>query len=214
FYLPYHFYSTRWGIYLKASGIIRVASLLKDGMLKGGLPSIGDDDLLHLAQRILCEHEFFHFVAETACARAEVVAKKRLYDLYYPHPFAAPHEEALANAHSFLKALVGQPGPVKKIVGAWMAGQGPGYRDYKLWLPRGRFDHGCRRAAHHMLETIGRTSLPSAMTGPLPSASERQTGKAEPLLRRSCVSTVGADAVARTLPPNGARAGSATSILG
>jgi hypothetical protein len=162
YYLPYHFYPSRWGIYLKTSGILYVASLLK-----GPLFSVGDDDLLQLARRILFEHEFFHFVAETACARAEVVAKRCLYDVYYPHPFAAPHEEALANAHSFRKALVGQPPPVKKIVSKWMDGQGPGYRDYGRWLGRKRFADGCRRAAHYLLQPIGTVVVPSAWVGPV-----------------------------------------------
>jgi hypothetical protein len=159
YYLPYHFYESRWGIYLKTSGILLVGSLLKDGSL-----SLGDDDLLQLARRILFEHEFFHFVAETACARAEVVAKTRLYDVYYPHRYAAPHEEALANAHSFRRALVGQPPHIKKIVSTWMDGQGHGYRDYRLWKGRKRFDEGCRRSAHYMLQPLGTVALPSAAT--------------------------------------------------
>jgi hypothetical protein len=150
FYLPYHFYPSRWGIYLKTSGILLVASLLK-----GALFSLPDEDLVQLAEKILFEHEFFHFVAETACARAEVVAKTRLYDVYYPHPFGAPHEEALANAHAFRKALLRQPPPVKKAVSTWMKGQGPGYRDFDNWLGRARFEDGCRRSAHYMLQPIG-----------------------------------------------------------
>ena len=157
YYLPYHFYSTRWGIYLKTSGILYVASLLDDGLFP-----IGDDDLLELARRLLFEHEFFHFVAETACARAETVAKMRLYDPYYPHPFAAPHEEALANAHAIRNALVGQPATLKKRVSAWMDAQGPGYRDYGRWLGRNRFDEGCRLSAFYMTQPIRGGAAPVA----------------------------------------------------
>jgi hypothetical protein len=172
YYLPYHFYSSRWGIYLKASGILHVASLLKDALF-----SVGDEDVLQLAQRILFEHEFFHFIAETACARAEVVAKMRLYDVYYPHPFGAPHEEALANAYSFRKALVGQPASVKKIFAAWMEGQGPGYRDYARWLGRKSFDDGCRRSAHYIFQPIGKVALAIATAAGSLSASEGLTAR-------------------------------------
>jgi hypothetical protein len=181
FYLPYHFYSSRWGIYLKTSGVLYVASLLKDALI-----SVGDEDVLQLAQRILFEHEFFHFIVETACARAEVVAKTRLYDVYYPHPFAAPHEEALANAYSFRKALVGQPHPLKAIVAAWMDGQGPGYRDYGRWLGRKTFDAGCQRSAHYMLQPIGSAPRPSAAKrdsmSPREALTARRSGPCETVL--------------------------------
>lgn len=150
YYLPYHFYRSRWGIYLRTSGILEVASWLKD--VRPGLP---DEDHVQLAQRILFEHEFFHFVAETACARAEVVGKVRLYDVYYQHKYGAPHEEALANAYAFGKALVRQPASVKTAISTWMRGQGPGYRDFVKWLGRARFADGCKRSAHFMLLPIG-----------------------------------------------------------
>jgi hypothetical protein len=84
-----------------------------------------------------------------------VVGKMRLYDVYYPHPFGAPHEEALANAHAFRKALVTQPSPVKTTISTWMRGQGRGYQDFENWLGRARFEDGCRRSAHYMLQPIG-----------------------------------------------------------
>jgi hypothetical protein len=149
YYLPYHFYKSRWGIYFRTSGILYLASLLKDGPL-----APGDDHLLELARRILFEHEFFHFVAETACSRAEVVAKKPLYAAYYSHRLAAPHEEGLANAHAFRKAMRRQAKAIKKIVSDWMLSQGPGYRDYERWLAHSKFDAGCCRAARYMLEPI------------------------------------------------------------
>ena len=162
YYLPYHFYPTRWGIFLKTSGILHVASLLK-----GARVTLDDQNSTQLARQILFEHEFFHFVAETACARAEIVAQRRLYDPYYPHPYAAPHEEGLANAFAFRRALVGQPASVKSFVSKWMRAQGPGYREFERWLGRARFDDGCQRAAHYMLQAItGRIRARAASRGP------------------------------------------------
>lgn len=153
YYLPYHFYSSKWGIYLRASGILYLASLLKEGPL-----APGDSELLQLSRQILFEHEFFHFAAETGCSRGEVVAKRPLYEPYYPHPFGAPHEEALANAHAFRSAMRKRTPRLKTLVETWMSGQGLGYRDYHRWLSGARFNEGCRRASHYMLQATAAAS--------------------------------------------------------
>jgi hypothetical protein len=149
YYLPYHFYPEKWGVYLRASGILYLASVLKEA---AGAPA--DAELLELSRRILFEHEFFHFIAETACSQAEVVANIRLYEPYFPNPYAAPHEEALANAYACRRAMRGRSAHIKAQVSTWMSRQPEGYRDYHRWLTRARFDTGCRRAAHYMLQPI------------------------------------------------------------
>ena len=154
---------------------------------------------MQLARRILFEHEFFHFVAETACARAEVVGKTCLYNVYFPHPFAAPLEEALANAHSFRKAMVRlgprwvvrQPTPVKRVVSKWMQSQGPGYRDFQHWLRPAQFEEGCRRAAHYMLQAIGVASGAGGSGSQLGSTSASRSSS----LSRSGSSTAARSAV-------------------
>jgi hypothetical protein len=69
FYLPFHFYKTNWGTYLLASGIVYLASVLKGSAL-----IVGDESFLNRAEALLQEHERFHFAAEVACSRAEVIA--------------------------------------------------------------------------------------------------------------------------------------------
>lgn len=56
------------GIYLRESGVLQVASILKGSGLKRG-----DFDLLQHARHLLTAHERLHFEAEVACARAEIV---------------------------------------------------------------------------------------------------------------------------------------------
>lgn len=68
YYLPFHFYSTKWGIYVLASGILSVASML----VSASEPKLSkNEDALAFA--ILMHHESFHFFCEIACARAELL---------------------------------------------------------------------------------------------------------------------------------------------
>ena len=108
FYLPFHFYESNWGTYLLASGIVYVASVLKGGSL---VP--GDESLLKRAEILLQEHEGFHFAAEVACSRAEIIAKRPLYTGYFSHAVGSPHEQAFANARAFVRALGSQPSGLK-----------------------------------------------------------------------------------------------------
>jgi hypothetical protein len=138
YYLPFHFYRTSWGIYVRASGVKAIASMLASA---SGRP-IGE--LSELAYQILLEHERFHFFTEVACSRAEVSARSPLYSLYFAHRRAAALEEALANAHSIRAALRDQPAVVRSATEAWMRGQGAGYRDFSRWLTRSSFLRGRR----------------------------------------------------------------------
>jgi hypothetical protein len=80
FYLPFHFYRQRWGIYLRMSGMVYLAQVLNHGRPVGA----SDDDLLNLSKKILLEHEGFHFTAEVACSRVEVANRTPAYTKYFP----------------------------------------------------------------------------------------------------------------------------------
>lgn len=147
FYLPFHFYESNWGTYLLASGIVYVASVLKGGSL---VP--GDESLLKRAEILLQEHEGFHFAAEVACSRAEIIAKRPLYTGYFSHAVGSPHEEALANARAFVRALGSQPSGLKSRTSSWMKNQGVGYRDFDKWTKPLSFHQGTLTATKFMTE--------------------------------------------------------------
>ena len=149
FYLPFHFYQSNWGTYLLASGVVYVASVLKGGTL---LP--GDEPFLDRAETLLQEHELFHFAAEVACSRAEIIAKGPLYSTYFSHFFGAPHEEALANARTFNRIVNSQTPQLKTRISSWMKKQGVGYRDFDKWIKPLSFHQGGLRATTFMTEPL------------------------------------------------------------
>jgi hypothetical protein len=159
FYRPFHLYPENWGIYLRESGVLVVASILK------GSDQLGpdDSDFIELGRKLLLSHEHFHFKAEVACARAEVVAGKRIYNVYYEDTYAAAHEEALANARAY-RDLPHEPADLRQRVSDWMEAQGPGYNEFKNWEAPRKFRKGCRRAARHMLKYLhnfGKSKTPA-----------------------------------------------------
>lgn len=156
YYLPFHLDKSNWGIYLRESGVLFVATILKGSSLDPG-----DAAFIDSGRSILLKHEHFHFQAEVACARAEVVAGVRMYDAYFDDDCAAAHEEALANAFAY-RDLRRQPKALRNRVSEWMKAQGPGYRDFDRRVDSGKFRAGCRRAGQHMLEIMPRSrpSLP------------------------------------------------------
>jgi len=154
YYLPFHFYKKAWGIYVRAAGVCALAEQLR--------PKAGTADLpvLDFAYRLLLEHERFHFFAEYAASRLEVVTTEPCYregthtDIpgysgYFQDHAAACHEEALANAHAVQACKRCDSGPLLDSAQAWMTTQPEGYRDFKQWLPPA-FDDGRRRVAVHM----------------------------------------------------------------
>ncbi|MCL6508047.1 MAG: hypothetical protein K6T59_13580 [Bryobacteraceae bacterium] len=64
YYLPFHTHASDWGIYLRESGVLVVASILKGSRLDPGHSTIVDR-----GREILLNHEHFHFQAEVVCAR-------------------------------------------------------------------------------------------------------------------------------------------------
>ncbi len=167
FYLPFHFYRDRWGIYLLASGILYLACFIKAAPkddsdrafdLLGGRRCLplkpGDENFLRLAERVLSEHEAFHFASELAASRSELVAKTRVYGPYFSDSSAAPHEEALANAQALTHGAGKEDQPVRDRLREMMKAQGPGYRDFDLWLSAQRFLDGLSQAAYFMIAPI------------------------------------------------------------
>lgn len=64
YYLPFHTHGSDWGIYLRESGVLAVAAILKGSRLDPG-----DSTFIVRGREILLNHELFHFQAEVACAR-------------------------------------------------------------------------------------------------------------------------------------------------
>jgi hypothetical protein len=155
YYLPFHFYKKAWGIYVRAAGVCALAERLR--------PKTGaaDSDVLDFAYQLLLEHERFHFFAEYAASRIEVVTAEPCYRYrelrdpyqqmpgYFQDQTAASHEEALANASAIAVCRRHASGPLVDSAKAWMLTQPEGYRDFKQWLPP-NFDAGRRRAAAYM----------------------------------------------------------------
>src|SRR5262249_46352614 len=62
FYAPFHFYREGWGIFIRMSGVLNLATKLKGGVLRPG-----DEQILELAEDILSVHEWHHAASEIAC---------------------------------------------------------------------------------------------------------------------------------------------------
>lgn len=156
-YLPFHFYAHGWGIYLRASGILSVASMLASASGRGL-----SRELLNLASAILLQHERFHFLSEVACSRGELVSADELYRHYFHDRRATAIEEALSNAHAFRTALRRQPAQVRDQVKQWMQTQGPGYRGFARCLSPSAFTDWRRIAINRMQRAARVIKLPGS----------------------------------------------------
>lgn len=145
YYLPFHFYADKWGIYVRASGILSVAFMLASA--SGRALS---NDLLNLAASILVQHERFHFFSEIACSRAELVLPDELYRHYFHDRRATAIEEALCNAYVLRTVLRGRPTDVRDQVEQWMLTQGPGYAAFRKCLSSSAFARWCQVATNKM----------------------------------------------------------------
>jgi hypothetical protein len=148
FWVPFHFYRERWGIYIRQSGVIYLASVLKGDRLKPG-----DEKYLDLAETLLLEHELCHATVEIACTRAELVARTSLYQQYFADSTASAHEEAISNAEAILRTLELND-QVRARAEAWMRHQGPGYRDFWNWTESRKLSRGMDRVARFILKPL------------------------------------------------------------
>lgn len=146
YYLPFHFYTTGWGTYIRAFGLDRLARIL-------AAPGLMNGSSLLFCFRLLIEHERLHFLAELAASRLEVASGLPSYRSYFGDRNAATHEEALANAQAFTASKRGIPAPLAQVASSWMSNQGPGYRDFFRWLG---YDlaAGKREAASFMVHPV------------------------------------------------------------
>ena len=143
YYLPFHFYKTRWGTYIRAYGIERLAHLLTN-------PAPITPSSVFFAFRLLLEHERLHFLAELAASRIEVAVGLPSYQPYFGDRSAALHEEAIANAYALSSGKRGVSAPLVQAAHFWMSKQGAGYRDFHQWIGR-RLAIGKRKTAEFML---------------------------------------------------------------
>lgn len=157
YYLPFHFYRTRWGIYIRASGVLALARRLS--------PVSVDPAAIAAAHLVLLEHERCHFVCEYGASRTEAVCDASRYHEYFRNRPASEFEEALANADAFRALLRTCPrfGPT---LARWMKTQPAGYRDFDLCLPP-QVRSSWRRAAALMNAP---TNSPATATRALPPA--------------------------------------------
>lgn len=146
YYLPFHFYKSAWGSYVRAFGVDQLARML------GALGPITESSLI-LSFRLLLEHERLHFLAEVAASRLEVASHLPSYRPYFADPRAATHGEAVANAQALTVGGRGASAVLTQAASTWMSQQGPGYRDFSKWmgphLPLGK-----REAALFMLPSM------------------------------------------------------------
>jgi len=167
FYVPFHFYRKGWGIFIRMSGVVYLAE-----ELKGGILNSGDEIYLEIAEFILTEHEWHHASTEIACTRAELTARRPLYQRYFLSPEAALLEESLANARAINWSFQGgDPPEAKRRAELWMSTQGAGYCDYGSVLSSREFSQGLDRAAR-------------LMTAALPEPSPRADSSLHTLLFR------------------------------
>src|SRR5207253_2276166 len=74
FYLPFHFYKNTWGIYIRSSGLWALSRRIAANRI--------DKTVIMGAYRVLFEHERFHFIAEYAASRIEVITAQSSYREY------------------------------------------------------------------------------------------------------------------------------------
>jgi hypothetical protein len=160
FYVPFHFYGTDWGIYIRDTGVKFLACVLKGGAL---IP--GDEEYLSTAELILRHHEMWHAATEIACTRAEIIARRSLYRQYFAQREGCIHEEAVANAHA-IRWTFDEDGAGERIkIEKWMRRQGPGYRDFGKWVTAASFNRGQNVAARFMTAVLP-PPAPKASGGP------------------------------------------------
>lgn len=151
YYLPFHFYKSDWGIYIRALGIERLARELASPKHPVGITAIRS------AYHILLEHERVHFFCELAASRIEVITDDATYRPYFQDKSAGEHEEAIANAAALMKS--GTRDSQLRSARIFMERQGPGYRDFDNWTDA-NFPMGERRAVSNMISTKKGLSRP------------------------------------------------------
>jgi hypothetical protein len=148
YYLPFHFYNSRWGVYIRDHGVLHLATELKGSRL-----GPQDAPLLDTAYGVLLQHERFHFITEVACSKAEIAAQKSLYSGYFVQGIPSMHEEGLCNAYALRRGPAHGAKHHKPDVARWMKGQRPGYHDFDRYSTPPAFEIGEALAGAFMIGT-------------------------------------------------------------
>jgi len=184
YYLPFHFYRTKWGIYIKASGILAITAYLLGQKNLIGI----DTSIINAVYRILLEHEAFHYKVELACSRFEIPLIELLnihgiknypYLWYFSAPIAAEHEEAMANAHALtqLEAYHNKVKPcstsqyqmIRALIFQFMDSQPSGYKDYGSYLHKNDFKHGQDKTIDSIRDSTYLNIISPSISKPPPS---------------------------------------------
>lgn len=145
YYLPFHFYRARWGIYIRAAGILQLTRRLLRRRALVGTPK--EAEVARVVLEYLLAHETFHHFTELAISRFEAVGFEpthllpSLYERYFHHPTAMLLEEALANAFAMQRvdkalapARFPSRGALLHRLDHEMRRQPAGYRDFARYV--------------------------------------------------------------------------------
>ena len=145
FYLPFHYYRSVWGIYLRASGIHYLAEKLKRARL-----AAADEVIIQAAADALQAHERHHFTVEVATTLLEVGLINGVYKIQFNDTAIRQIEEALSNVRCRKALQRRQTRDFLPALEEFMRTQGPGYRDFRTYLSPRKFSMGRRSLGEQM----------------------------------------------------------------
>ena len=135
FYLPFHSYPSKWGVYIYLEGIQRITCALQD---YSNAYSISKYDQLQTAYELLFFHEKYHHSIEVFTTRLETVLETPCHQNVmnqYLRTQGTPfcYEETCANSFARERVLEGARSSAKKAlaeaINEFFSGQPAGYRE-------------------------------------------------------------------------------------
>jgi len=137
FYLPFHLYPSKWGVYIYLEGIQKVVSTLQSFSSANNIPK---REQLITAKDLLFYHEKYHHSIEVFVTRLETVLEKPCYKSDIRDRYnkvwgsSRCYEETCANSYAREKVLEGlrKGGPkrqLKEAINKFYQGQPAGYRE-------------------------------------------------------------------------------------
>jgi len=159
-YKPFHFYDTKWGIYIRWRGVLYLAYSLYKAGYPGSDAEILTASLIKNAFRILHSHAYFHFLVEWAASFMESLFERPFYSSYMASispregRLESNIEEPLANAYALRQV---DPG-VRDALSELYRTQPPPYREFGSYIGEEGFVLGKRRLGVH-LHALSRKDL-------------------------------------------------------
>jgi len=171
FYLPFHIYPTKWGVYVYAHGIDAVKKALQPFF---SAEKISRSKQYDMSKRLLEEHEIFHHKTEIFVTRLETILRTPCYlDAIVPRYKQIVltkecYEETCANSYAReilvekSKLKTSQKAPLRKQINDFFKTMPPGYRE-----AAGTTDSSWRSRERILLfddyynESAGKLNLPS-----------------------------------------------------